>query len=223
MKLAALFSGGKDSTYAVHLAQQKNWEVAHLVSLFPEANDSYMFHVPNIHLTPMLADALGINFVRQNTKGEKEKELEDLRVVLASLEIDGVITGAIASNYQRTRIQYVCNLLGLACFNPLWDLDQKVVLGDMLDAGFQILVVGVFAEGLGEDWLGRKLDSGALAELESIAARYGINVSGEGGEFESLVVDGPNFFRKLEIVDSEIEWDGMSGVLRITDARLVEK
>ncbi|KYK29640.1 MAG: hypothetical protein AYK23_01530 [Candidatus Proteinoplasmatales archaeon SG8-5] len=223
MKLAALFSGGKDSTYAVHLAQQKGWEVAKLVSIFPEADDSYMFHVPNIHLTPLLADALGIDFVKQYTKGEKEKELEDLREVLASLEIDGIVTGAIASNYQRTRIQDVCNDLGLTCYNPLWGLDQKEVLVEMIDAGFHILIVGVFAEGLGKDWLGRRLDMDALTELESIANRFGINVSGEGGEFESLVVDGPNFSKRLEIVDSEIDWEGLGGVLRITYARLAEK
>jgi ABC transporter with metal-binding/Fe-S-binding domain ATP-binding protein len=190
--------------------------------MFPGSDDSYMFHVPNIHLTPLLAEAMGVHLVRGDTKGVKEEEVEDLKEVLETLDIDGVVTGAIASNYQRTRIQDVCNELGLTCYNPLWGLDQKEVLREMIDSGFHIMIVGVFAEGLGKDWLGRVLDADALSELEKVATRYGINVSGEGGEFESLVIDGPNFGKRLEIVDSTIEWGVMSGTLQIARARLIE-
>jgi diphthine-ammonia ligase len=223
MKVAVLFSGGKDSTYVIYLAQQHHWEVRFLVSLFPESEDSYMFHVPNIHLTPMLAEALGISFVRKDTKGEKEKELQDLRDVLAVLDVEGVVTGAIASNYQRSRIESICSELDLNCHNPLWGTDQKGVLEEMIDSGFHIIIVGVYAEGLGHEWLGRVLNADALAELEPIADKYGINVSGEGGEFETLVLDGPNFQKKLDIINSSLTWEGMSGTLHVTEARLVGK
>ena len=93
----------------------------------------------------------------------------------------------------------------------------------MISAGFKIMIVGVYAEGLGEDWLGRTLDAETLEELDKIATKYSINVSGEGGEFETLVTDGPCFIKKLEIVESKIEWDGMTGNLTITEAKLVEK
>ncbi len=223
MKVAALFSGGKDSTYAIYLAQLRGWEVEYLVSLFSKSEESYMFHVPNIHLTPLLAEAMGIEFVGKETDGEKERELEDLKEVLMSLKIDGVLTGAIASDYQATRIDRICHELGLVCHSQLWRWDQKHVLDDMIEAGFKIMIVGVYAEGLGEDWLGRILDKNALTKLEEIAARYGINVSGEGGEFETLAVDGPNFIKKLEIVESNTNWDGITGNLEVTEARLVEK
>ncbi len=223
MNVAALFSGGKDSTYAVYLAQQRGWNVKYLVSLFPKVDDSYMFHVPNIHLTPMLAEAMEIEFIKKETAGEKEKELEDLKEVLATLDVDGVLTGAIASNYQRSRIETICQELGLTCHNPLWHLEQKGILEEMMSAGFRIMFVGVYAEGLSTDWLGRMLDADALAELEVIAETYGINISGEGGEFETLVLDGPNFSKRLEILDSVTEWDGMSGFVQVTEVELVEK
>ena len=193
MKVAALFSGGKDSTYAIYLAQQRGWDVTYLVSLFPEADDSYMFHVPNIHLTPLLAEAMGICFVKQDTSGEKENELEDLKGALATLDVDGVLTGAISSDYQNVRIDKICFELGLVCYSQLWRRNQKHVLEDMINAGFKIMIVGVYADGLGKDWLGRILDADALEELEVISTKFGINISGEGGEFETLVVGGPNF------------------------------
>lgn len=221
--MAALFSGGKDSTYAIYLAQLRGWDVTHLVSLFPTAEDSYMFHVPNIHLTPLLAGAMGIEYVRKETEGEKEAELEDLKEALAALDVYGVLTGAIASDYQSVRIDRICHELGLVCYSQLWRWNQKDVLDDMLAAGFKIMMMGVYAEGLEKNWLGRILDAEALAELENIAQKHGINVSGEGGEFETLVVDGPNFMKSLEIVNSETTWDGMAGQLKATEARLVEK
>lgn len=220
MKVAALFSGGKDSTYAIHLAQQRGWDVSVLVSMFPDADDSYMFHVPNIHLTPLLAEAMGIAFLKQSTSGEKERELEDLKEALASLDVDGVLTGAIASDYQASRVDRICFELGLRSFNPLWRWDQRQVLDDLVGAGFKVMVVGVYADGLDKDWLGRVLDDDAIAELDNIARKKGINISGEGGEFETLVVDGPNFLKRLEILDSKIIWHGQSGEMVVTEARL---
>ncbi len=220
MKVAALFSGGKDSTYAIHLAQQRGWDVSILVSMFPDADDSYMFHVPNIHLTPMLAEAMNVDFLKRQTSGEKERELEDLKEALASLEVDGVITGAIASVYQASRVDRICFELGLRSFNPLWRWDQRAVLDGQVGAGFKVMVVGVYADGLDEDWLGRILDDDAIAELEKIAVEKGINISGEGGEFETLVVDGPNFLKRLEILDSKIVWHGQSGEMVVTLACL---
>ncbi len=223
MKVAALFSGGKDSTYAIHLAQQRGWDVSVLVSMFPDADDSYMFHVPNIHLTPMLAEAMNIDFLKQPTGGEKEQELEDMKKALASLDVDGVLSGAIASDYQASRVDRICFELGLRSFNPLWRWDQRMVLDDLVSAGFRAMIVGVYADGLGEDWLGRILDDDAIAELDNIARQKGINISGEGGEFETLVLDGPNFEKRLDIIDSKIHWSGHSGEMVVTKAQLLSK
>jgi diphthine-ammonia ligase len=223
MKVAALFSGGKDSVYAIYLAQQRGWEIATLVTLMPKRGDSYMFHIPNIHLAPMLAKALGIKIITYGTEGNEETEFEDLKSALTDLDVDGVLTGAIASDYQATRIDRLCHQLDLVCHSPLWRWDQGAVLKDVVDAGFEAMVVGVYAEGLDEKWLGRILDPNAIIYLEALAESHGINISGEGGELETLVLDGPNFLKRVDVLKSDIYWHGYSGELHVSRATLVEK
>ncbi|MDO9537049.1 MAG: TIGR00289 family protein [Thermoplasmata archaeon] len=223
MNVAALFSGGKDSTHAIYLAQQRGWNISPLITMIPEKGESYMFHVPNIGLCKMLAEAMGIPHVEWKTAGEEEKELEDLKKALEGHGVEGIITGAIASDYQATRIDRLCNELGMKSYSPLWRWNQKDVLSDILNAGFKVLIVGVYAEGLGKEWLGRELDQKALADLEKNAEKSRINISGEGGEFETLVIDGPNFLKRLEIIDSEINWQGNRGEFVVKKARLIDK
>ena len=223
MKVAALFSGGKDSAYAIYIAQQWGWEVDHLISIIPETGESYMFHVPNISLTDQLSECLDIPLSKAVTMGEEEIELEDLKELLASMDIASLITGAIASDYQTTRINRICHDLGIRVFSPLWRKDQRMLLKDMIDAGFEMMVVGVYADGMGEDWLGRRLDNDALANLDDLTKKNRMNIAGEGGEFESLVLDGPNFKKRLEIIEAEKVWEGMSGHYRIDRAEVVEK
>ena len=226
MRCAALFSGGKDSAYAVYIAQQWGWDISQLITLIPEKEESYMFHVPNIELCPILAEAIGIPIKTVTTHGREEEELDDLKTALEDLESMGceaLITGAIASDYQTTRINRVCHDLGIKVFSPLWRKSQSMLLRDMLSSGFKIMVVGVYAEGLGEEWLGRILDEDALAELEKVSDRYKINVAGEGGEFESLTLDGPIFERPVILEESRKEWHGTSGVLKVDKAILGER
>jgi ABC transporter with metal-binding/Fe-S-binding domain ATP-binding protein len=220
VKLAALFSGGKDSTFALYIAQQYGWNITHLVTLAPEKQDSWMFHSLNIHVTDQLADALDIPLVKKTTQGEKEKELQDLLDLLQHLEIDGVISGAISSEYQRTRIEKICYELEIKSFTPLWHIDQEVLLRDQVHAGFNILIVGVFAQGFNEQWLGRTIDEHAIKELNKIRKNYSINTAGEGGEFETLVVDGPIFQKKLVIDETEKKWKRDHGILRVIKAHL---
>ena len=78
MRVGALFSGGKDSTYAAYLARQRGDELGCLITLSPARSDSYMFHYPNIRWTAMQAQAMRLPQVTQETKGVKEEELADL-------------------------------------------------------------------------------------------------------------------------------------------------
>ena len=222
MKVAALFSGGKDSVFAVYITKQYAWEISNLVTLLPEKPDSWMFHSINIHLTEHLAEALRIPLVKRSTDGEKEQELIDLKNILQSLEIDGVISGAIASEYQRTRIERICDELGIKSFTPLWHKNQELLLRDQVKAGFHIIIVGVFALGFDATWLRRTIDEAAIDELIRLNEKYGINIAGEGGEFETLVLHGPGFSKRLVIDDSIKEWKRDSGVLSIKKAHLEE-
>ena len=180
MKLGVLFSGGKDSCLAVQMAKN----VTCLITLVSENPESFMFHTPNITLTKSQAEAAELPLVSVVTKGEKEKELADLEKAIALAKekhgIEGVVTGTIASVYQATRIQKICDSLGLWCFNPLWQKIQMEVLEETKN--FNVLITGVFAEPFGKEWLGRKIDQETVQALETLADQYKINPSGEGGE-----------------------------------------
>ncbi len=223
MRLASLFSGGKDSTYATHLGAEGGNDVAYLVTMLPRRDDSWMFHTVNIHLAPKIAEAIGIESVVHETGGEKERELGDLKDTLSSLDVDGLVTGAIASTYQKSRVDNICDELGLRHIAPLWCRDGLELLQEMLSARMVIIVTAVAARGLDQNWLGRVLDIKAVEELGGLSRRFGVNVCGEGGEMETLVLDAPWFRRRLEVMRAETDWDGVRGSYLVEEARLVSK
>jgi len=227
MRLAALVSGGKDSIYAAYSAKRSGHELAYIVSLLSDNPDSYMWHVPNARLTKLQAELMGIPIIQQRTAGEKEKELADLKTVLANLgsKIDGIVTGAIASKYQMSRIEKIATDLGLACVAPLWKKEPLELLQSMLRDGFEIIITAVAAGGLDESWLGRKLDSAAVSELTKVSRKYRFSVIGEGGEFESFVLDCPLFSKRIKVAEAEKRWDSKSGsgTFEIKRTELVKK
>jgi diphthine-ammonia ligase len=226
MKLGVLFSGGKDSTLAVHMASETN-SVACLITVVSRNKESYMFHTPNVDVTGLQAEALGLPLVRVETEGQKEAELADLELAIKQAKsehgIEGVVTGAVESVYQASRVQRICNRLGLWCFNPLWKHDQKALLEILLAKQFNVIISGVFAYPLDEKWLGKPLTPQMIVRLVELQGKYGISPSGEGGEIETTVLDAPMFKQKIEITDSSVDWHGSSGVYVIKQARLVTK
>ena len=225
MRLAILFSGGKDSTRVVHWCLENGYDVRYLVSIIPRRSDSWMYHFPNIHLTEVSAEAIGIPLITRESSAIKEKEVEDMKKVLENLDIDGVACGGIASNYQRKRIERVCNELKLGCLVPFWHTDPEKFMKETIDLGFDVRIVGVYSDGFDESWLGRKLDYDTLDELLKLSKKYGVNLVGEGGEYETLVINGPIFKKKIEILESEKVWDKktQSGYLRVKKTKLVSK
>ena len=226
MRLGVLFSGGKDSTLALQYASEKE-EVTCLITLISENKESYMFHTPNIDMSALQAEALGLPQVARYTKGEKEKELEDLEGAIAQAVkeygIEGVVTGAVESVYQAERVQRICHQLGLWCFNPLWKHEQKKLLEELLEKGFRVIISGVFAYPLDETWLGRQIDTKMIERLVELQGKYGLSPSGEGGEIETTVLDAPLFKKKIEILSSNVEYKGNAGVFTVKKARLVPK
>ncbi len=200
LKLGALFSGGKDSTFATYIATVFGWDVPCLITLKSKALDSYMFHTPNINLTTYQAEAMGLPLIIQETSGEKEDELADLYIAIKKAKkqfgINGIIVGALASDYQQERVNRVCQELALKTFAPLWHKDQAMLLKEMIDLGMDIRISSVAADGLGKKWLGRKLDMTAFKELQQLHYRIGLHAAGEGGEYESIVLYCPFLFKK---------------------------
>jgi len=216
-RLAALFSSGKDSAYAIYKMKKKGYEISCLISMISENLYSYMFHTPGIEMAELQAEAMEIPIIIKKTKGEKEKELNEL-------DIEGVVTGALYSQYQKERIDMICKELGLKAYSPLWHMDQEKEMKEILESGFHIIFTGVAAYGLNHGWLGRKITKRDINKLVGLNKAYGINVAGEGGEFESLVIDCPLFKKKLVIEEFTImEENEYTARMLIQKACLEEK
>jgi diphthine-ammonia ligase len=206
MRLGVLFSGGKDSAFALYKAKEGN-EIVCLISIISKNPESYMFHTPNISLVKLQAEAIGLPLISQPTKGVKEEELKDLKKAIAKakkeFKIEGVVTGAFASSYQKDRIQKICSELSLKCINPLWGREPENVMKEMISSGFKFMLSSIAALGLDESWLGRVLTGKDIDKLVMLNNKYGVHIAFEGGEAESLVVNGPIFKKKIRILEAE--------------------
>jgi diphthine-ammonia ligase len=223
MKVIALISGGKDSIYAIYKAKQAGHDIKYVATIHSKNPDSYMYHTPNIGLTFMQSRIMGMQLVSKETLGIKEQEVKDLEILLKNLDAEGVVCGAIASKYQKDRVEKVCKELGLKLISPLWGKNPEKLLREMLKDSFEIIITAVAAEGFDESWLGRKIDEKCIKDLQRLEKKYGISIVGEGGEFETLVIDCPLFAKKLEITKAEKVWKDNSGIYEIKDAKFVEK
>ena len=223
MKLGILFSGGKDSYLAMHLASEDH-EISCLLTMKSSNQDSWMFHTPAITWTNLQAESMGIPQIIQETEGIQDDELDDLFTLIKKAKeefsIQGIVTGALASTYQSTRIQKICNKLNLWCFNPLWQLSQEKLLKKLQTHNISSIITGIAAEPFDESWLGKEIDSSTVNDLLLYSKKYRINPAGEGGEFESLVINAPMFSKKLEILSSKIHYSNFSGRLEITEAKI---
>lgn len=219
MKVASLFSGGKDSTFSVWYAQMQGWDVVSLVTVFPESSESWMFHYPATEWTKLQAEAMRIPMTVIRTKGVKEEELNDLvlglRSVIKTTGIEGVVSGAVASEYQRTRLDNVCEELGLKSFAPLWHKNQQQLVKEQIESGFDIIITACNALGLTEHWLGRKMDTASFAELVRLSEKYGLSVAFEGGEAETFVLGAPMFNGRIHVERSIPHWRNDSGYLEL--------
>jgi ABC transporter with metal-binding/Fe-S-binding domain ATP-binding protein len=223
MRVSALFSGGKDSTYALYLLQQQGWDVVSLLTVVPKASDSYMFHYPNIRWTKLQAESMNIAIKYKESSGLKEEELKDVEELMAEEDTDGFVCGAIASDYQWSRLNEIAHRLGKPMYAPLWRKDQLTLLEDMVQAGFKFMIAGVYAEGFDEGWLGKVITSHSIKELEKLREKHRISVTGEGGELETFVLDGPNFSKSIQIEEAQTNWSRHSGNYTIKKASLEEK
>lgn len=214
MKGVSLLSGGKDSFISTILAMSQGVDVNLCLTVVPE-EDSMMFHVPNVHLADKVASLLGIGTELVSESGYLDR-LRELKL----RGFDGVVCGAIASEYQKTRIEKVCTDLGMVCIAPLWMKDQFLIMREIIESGIRAIIVSVSAEGLGEEILGRTIDDYLLEHLLSIRDSIGINITGEGGEYESLVT-GMNFKERIRLKGWKKIWNGSSGYLRIESVEMV--
>ncbi len=209
MKLAVLFSGGKDSCLALHKVLAEGHEVIYLLSILPMREDSFMFHKPFVNLLRRQAEELGIELIVGGSDGKKEEELVDLKKLIGRVneDVEGIVVGGIASLYQGKRVKRICDELGLEFVAPLWDYSPDDVWKDLLKDGFEVVMTRIACDGIGEEWIGRVIDGKNFDKLNDLAEEYKFRVDFEGGEAETAVLNMPEFKEEIEI-DFDIESDG---------------
>ncbi len=228
MRLSALVSGGKDSIFSAYLCESHGWPIEELLTLHPADSDSMLFHTPNLSLVPLLARAWGKRYVRGEIHGAGEAaELTSLAEALSGVKdrgLDGVVVGAIQSSYQWSRVWLAASLSGLQVFAPLWRASQEEVLREICAVGMEARIISVASEPLTEDLLGRRIDDDLIRKLADLSKSVrAFNVSGEGGEYETLVMDAPFFGARVEIRSSHIYRSGSQATLVIDEASLVDR
>ena len=226
LKLASLFSGGKDSTYAVYKARNEGGhDIECLVSIFPPSEESHLLHYPNIASTSLQAQAMKIpQMVSQIDTTDSKVELDILQSLLEKAKkdfgINGIVHGGLFSDYQKTRFDKIGNNLDLKIISPLWHIDQKNYLQELLESKFKFIVTSVTSAGLDQTWLGKEITKDDVEQLEKLSVKYGFNLAFEGGEAETFVIDCPLFYSPIKIVKANKIWDGYRGRFEITEAVL---
>lgn len=207
MKCVALLSGGKDSVAAVEVARQHGWDVPVALRMVPAEDDAWMFHTPNLDVVEGIAECMDMELVTATSRPDPEDEVDDLEAALADVKtrfgVDAVLSGALASDYQKTRIDRIGHRIGLKTFAPLWHKRPLPYVQSLIAGGYDLRFSRVACDGMGSEWAGAALDAQALTHLQGIRSRP--DVAGEGGEFETLVLDAPHFTKRIVVDEADVD------------------
>ena len=225
MKLACLFSGGKDSTFVIQLAQKQGHEVVCLLSVFTKSEDSHLLHHPNLQWTKLQSESMNIPQLTASSDSEKtEDELSVLSTLLQKaiekFHIDGLVHGGIKSQFQKEKFESLCIELDLIALAPLWDTDPLQYMNELIDNNFNFIMTTVTSDGLDDTWLGKIISKSEIEILKELSEKFKFNLNFEGGEAETFVLDCPLFSNPITINQSKKIWDGYRGRFEIVDAGL---
>ena len=221
MKVAVLASGGKDSTYASWWALMLGWDLEVMITVKITGDDSMMFQLQNTEVVEFQAKSIGVDWVEVKSLGIENDEIVDLEEAIREYDgdLDAIVVGALRSDYQKTRIERMCERLNLISFCPLWHHSPSEHMNSLVEHGFDVRIVSVSSEGLDQRWLGKKITNESLKELTILSNKFRFNLDGEGGEFETITLNGPHFKKKI-ICEGEKTWNGVRGVWNITKIQL---
>jgi predicted ATP pyrophosphatase (TIGR00289 family) len=190
--------------------------VTALVTVNITGDDSWMFQIPGTHLVEHQANLANVPWLQVDTVGIQEQEISDLEAALSSLKIDGIVSGALRSDYQKVRLERMAERLGIHSWTPLWHQSSIEHMRGLVSNGFEVMLTSVSCDGLDESWLGQILTEKSLAKLEQKAEQFRFNVDGEGGEYETLVVGGPHLPGRLDI-EGQVVWKGNRGTFECSN------
>ena len=221
MKVAVLASGGKDSTYASWWALMQGWSLEVMITVKITGDDSMMFQLQNTEIAKFQAESIGVEWIEVKSSGIENDEIYELEDKIREFEgsLDAIVVGALRSDYQKTRIERMCERLGLLSFCPLWHHNPSEHMNSLIEHGFDVRIVSVSSEGLDEKWLGKKITKDSLDELTILSEKFRFNLDGEGGEFETITLDAPHF-KKTIICEGKKNWNGVRGVWDLTKIQL---
>lgn len=225
MRVAILYSGGKDSTYALYYALKKGWEVVALIAVKPKNTEAYLWHYATVEWTLLSSEALGIPLIllKCDKIGPKE-EAKELKKVFERINIDALLLGGVGLQKTQIReVKEVASKYGIKVFVPHQGKNHYELFKQVIEDGFEIYITQVATEGLGPEWLGKKIDLETLDKLKELSEKYGFNILGEGGSFDTFVTDGPIFKKKIKLSKISKIWERDSGYLNIEEAQLISK
>ncbi len=225
MKLASLFSGGKDSTFAIYMVQKQGHQISCLLSVLPKSDESHLLHHPNMRWTGLQSESMRIP---QITIVSESDDTDDELVLLEKLlkqakkeyQIEGLVHGGIKSKFQKEKFETICSKLNLESISPLWDAEPIQYMNDLVDSGFEFIMTSVTSDGLDDSWLGKIISKSDIITLQKLSEKFGFNLNFEGGESETFVVNCPMFSNPIKIIKSKKQWDGYRGRFEIVDAEL---
>ena len=225
MKLASLFSGGKDSTYAIHVAKKQGHEVKCLLSVFPKSEESHLLHHPNMKWTKLQSESMNIpQLTIASTSDETDDELILIENLLQNAKeqfhIEGLVHGGIQSKFQKDKFENICSKLNLKVIAPLWNTDPEHYMNELVDSEFDFIMITVSSDGLDDFWLGKTISKSDIVSLKHLSEKFGFNLNFEGGEAETFVINCPLFKNSIKIIQSKKNWDGYRGRFEIVDAGL---
>lgn len=260
MRVVILSSGGKDSSYAVWWAMLRGWEIAGIITVRIQGDDSMMFQVPSTSLAGLQAVSAGLPWLPISIDGNEDGEIMELEAAIESvingsnkprsptwskserdaadwpsswrwpldlmrlqphLPIDAIVVGALRSDYQKTRIEQMCQRLGVISYTPLWHHNAEQHVLDLIEQGFEMMITSVTADGLGEEWLGKVLTISNFQDLRRLSEKYRFNIDGEGGEYETAVISAPWMQHRIS-TNYTTHWTGARGWVDIWSAELLE-
>jgi len=227
MNLGSLFSGGKDSTYAIYIAQKQGHQVTCLLSIFTKSEESHLLHYPNIQWTKLQSQSMNIPQLTINSESnETDDELFALEELLQNAKdqfhIEGLVHGGIKSQFQKEKFESLCSKLDLVAITPLWNTEPEQYMNDLLNSNFVFIMITVSSDGLDDTWLGKEITKSDIDTLKNLSEKFGFNLNFEGGEAETFVVNCPLYESSIKINQAKKIWDGNRGRYEIVDEELNE-
>ncbi len=225
MKLASLFSGGKDSMYAIYLAQKQGHQVTCLLSVFPKSEESHLLHHPNLQWTKLQSTSMNIpQLTAYSISDETTDELSALENLLKTAKekfhIQGLVHGGIKSKFQKEKFETLCSKLDLIAIAPLWNTESEQYMYDLINSDFLFIMITVSSDGLDEKWLGKSILKSDINILKKLSDKFKFNLNFEGGESETFVINCPLFSNPIKINQGKKIWDGYRGRFEIVGAEL---